>query len=358
MTQPDGNRKTTPTRDHIEDLRQLATNIIRTQTNRFIKELLRIKGIRIGANKDEFESNLFAAIESGILVLDDVDEWLKDVEGWGNQHVYLYNVSRDLRADLTRAKIHQRVVDADLDHLWEGETVLAFPDKPELTSISFNDSVLRLVWQEASPSWTPIPDKNFIQQENLDTFEYRAWRMVERRAITRFEAHPDKGLAGLFVPDPIQRDEHQAAIEEARRVIGLLMDLSELEDHRINIPVVSRNLDQQNIPTNVTPSPDVKTQKSRLASGGAYVEFAATSRDKAYWEEDAIQNVRNSVRQDQLLAFHGIGGVFIFQEISKPNSPARPLRVQLYGKNHRIRLWAQMDVGEVWAILEKLSKYQ
>jgi hypothetical protein len=103
----------------------------------------------------------------------------------------------------------------------------------------------------------------------------------------------------------------------------------------------------------------VKAQKSRLTSGGSYVEFAANSRDKAYWEEPAIQNVRKSVKTpEQLLAFQGTDGVFIFQEGAGPDALSRPLRVQLYAKGNRIRLWAQMNVDEVWTILGKVTTYQ
>ena len=119
--------------------------------------------------------------------------------------------------------------------------------------------------------------------------------------------------------------------------------------------MVSRNLDQRNVPSHDVPSPGVKAQKSRLASGGAYVEFAASSRDKAYWEEPAIQEVRRSVRAGQLPAFQGTGGVFIFQP---GDGLGRPLRVQLHGKEDRVRLWAQMDVDEVWTILARLSTYR
>ncbi|MCG8604146.1 hypothetical protein MJD09_03990 [bacterium] len=162
----------------------------------------------------------------------------------------------------------------------------------------------------------------------------------------------------MFIANPIQGGEHQRAVDEAKRVISLLMNLSALEREQLHISVVSKNLDQQNVPTNMAPNPDVKAQKSRLASGGAYVEFAANSRDKAYWEERAIQDVRKSVRDQQLTAFQGTDGVFIFQAGSGTGSLARSLRVQLYGKDNRIRLWAQMDAGEVWTILTKLSTYQ
>jgi len=358
MTSGNVDRASPPSPGDIADLKRLAAGIIRAQGNRFIKELLRSKEIRIGVNKDDFERNLTEAIERGALRLNDVADWLKAVEGWGDHHAYIYNISSKLRRDLTKPKIRARVRgDAGLEEVWDKDTVLAFPDQPSLTSISFTNSVLRLIWQESSPGWTPVPAKNYTQEEGLDTFEYRAWRKLEQRAITRFEADLDKGLAGLFIADPIQGDEHKNAVAEAKRVIGLLMDLSELELGLVDISVVARNLDQRNVPSNVTPNPGVKTQKSRLTSGGSYVEFAANSSDKAYWEEPAVQNVRSSVKATQLGAFQGTGGVFIFQ--AGPGSGlARPLRVQLYGRDDRVRLWAQMDAVEVWTILTKLSTYQ
>ncbi|MDP9194359.1 MAG: hypothetical protein M3P06_21895 [Acidobacteriota bacterium] len=343
------------TATEIATLKRLAAGIIRAQGNRFVKELLRRKNIRIGVNKDDFERHLSEAIESGQLTLDDVQTWLNEVEGWGNQHVYLYNISSTLRRDLTLPKIRQRVHEAGFDGVWDAPTVMAFPDTPQLTSISFKDSVLRLVWQETSPGWVPVPEKNYTEVEGLDTYEYRAWRKVEWRAVTRFEAHVDTGLAALFIANPIQGEEHKQAVAEAKRVIGMLMTLSILERGQCNITMISRNLDQQNMPTNKVPNPAVKAQKSRLGSGGSYVEFAANSSDKAYWEEDAILSVRDSVRAQQLQVFLGVEGVFVFQA---GDGFSRPLRVQLYGRDHRIRLRAEMDAHEVWTILGKLSAYQ
>jgi hypothetical protein len=340
----------------IASLKRLAAGIIRAQGNRFIKELLRAKNIRIGTNKDDFERSLSDAIESGQLTLEDVQNWLNEVEGWGNQHVYLFNISSTLRRELTLPKIRQKVsADAELAAVWDAPTVLAFPDQPKLTSISFNDGVLRIIWQETSPGLVPVPEKNFVVEEGLDTYEYHAFRRVEWRAVTRFEAHVNSGLAALFIANPIQGQEHKAAIAEAKRVIAALMPLPLLEKAQCMIPIISRNLDQRNMPTNKVPNPLVKAQKSRLGSGGAYVEFAANSSEKAYWEEPAIQSVRDSVRAQQLPVFHGMEGVFLFRD---GDGLSRPLRVQLYGKDHRIRLRAEMDAGEVWTILGKLSAYQ
>ena len=103
MTAATEDLRPSPSASEIEDLKRLAAGIIRAQGNRFIKELLRDRKIRMGANKEDFNRNLNDAIETGRLRLDDVDRWLRRVEGWGNQHVYLYRLSNSLRAKLNDA---------------------------------------------------------------------------------------------------------------------------------------------------------------------------------------------------------------------------------------------------------------
>jgi hypothetical protein len=134
------------------------------------------------------------------------------------------------------------------------------------------------------------------------------------------------------------------------------MSRSDLEKGLLQIGRVSRNFDQENIPDNTGAPTKVKAQKSKLISGGSSIEFAADSSDKAYWEESAVSNVRVSVRGPQLRAFQGGDGVFVLQ--AGFFDLTRPLRIQLYASDNRIRLWAQMEVSEVWSVLKELSKHQ
>src|SRR5262245_34751968 len=81
-----------------QTLRELAGGVIRAQGNVFIKELLRSKGIKLGTTKEDFESNLFTAIDLGQLQLADVEQWLEEVEGWGKQHIYCFAVPDEVAA--------------------------------------------------------------------------------------------------------------------------------------------------------------------------------------------------------------------------------------------------------------------
>src|ERR1700735_5159723 len=88
-------------------LLQLARGIVLAQGNTFIKELLRERNILIGATKAEFEQNMVAAIESGELQREHIELWLNEVEGWGNQHIYIYTIPSAIR----RAMLDSGVLD-------------------------------------------------------------------------------------------------------------------------------------------------------------------------------------------------------------------------------------------------------
>lgn len=341
-----------------EKLRRLVALIVRAQGNRFVKELLRKRGIALGANKKDFEANLKGAIDEGKLRLADVQAWLEDVEGWGNQHVYMYGLSDALVAQLDRRRLYQNVLAARLKHAWDVSTTHLFPDEQRLTSITFDGNILRLVWQKATPSWTRVEEKDKKRVEGLDQYWYKAHRLDDQRAVTRFEAHVDRKLAGLFLPQPVQGEEHTQAFNAAHTVIGLLLDLKELKANQFDMAIVSKNMDQRNVPSNNGKKPSVQTQRSRLVSGGAYVEFAATSPERSYHDEPAIQDVRNAVRDGQLDAFQGGEGVFWFEGNGSDLALTRRLRVQLYGDENRLRLWARMEAAEVWQILTHIARYR
>lgn len=346
------------TDQQTSEMRRLVAGIIRAQGNSFIKELLRSLDIPLGATKDAFEKNLMAAIDDGILTIDHIEEWSNRVEGWGNQHIYLYRLTPSLLRSLTTGKIQKAVKAAGYERVWDKKTILEYPEDPELTSISWHNNVLRIVWQEATPGWTPVKEKNYIAIEGLDTYEYRAYRLLERRAFTRFEADKSLGLAALFIADPITGPEHQKSIDEAKAVIAQLLNLQSLEDAQLDMAIVSRTIDQKNVPTIKTPNPPIKTQRSKLASGGAYVEFAANDANASYASTPAVNDVRKSIKPAQLKKFKGSNGVFWFEpSVGKRRPLADRRRVELHGRDKRIRVRAQMERHEIWTILETISRY-
>ena len=115
--------------DERSKLTVLVDGIIQTQGNRFIKELLRNKEITIGKNKADFDKGLREAIKAGTLRLADVEDWLNRVEGWGDQHVYLFRIPSKLIAGLSEKAIYAKAVAGRMKNLWNKSTAMVFDDE-------------------------------------------------------------------------------------------------------------------------------------------------------------------------------------------------------------------------------------
>ena len=342
------------------DLKILAERVVRTQGNRFIKELLREKKIPIGTNKKSFLTNLNKAIDDGELSPEDFDTWFHKMEGWGNQHVYPFEISSDLEKELNLETIKSRVEKANLMDVWGGETLLTYPNADgglQLTSIVHTGSILRMIWQEAALDWARTPQKDINKSEGLDDFQYRAYRKVSERTLNRFEADLEKGLAALFISSPFGNKDHKRNSDQALEDVKKLIDMEKFYKNAFDVSSISRNLDQKNIPNNKRPNPSVKTQKSRLSSGGSYVEFGSNSNERSLWKVSPILDVRKSIGKHQIERFQGTIGAFIFENDGSIQGLNRRIRIQLYGDQDRVWFRAGMTRDEVWAILEALKSY-
>jgi hypothetical protein len=151
-----------------EHLKTLVGQIILAQGNVFIRELLRRTGVRIGSTKADFERNLMTAIDNGVLGPEQIEAWLGEVEGWGNQHIYLFKVPSIIAKDpiWDSAQVERKVTAAGFTGLWNAPTSFEFPEEQKLTGIQFDGSTLRLTWHQGQ-SWL-VREKTKDYAEEID----------------------------------------------------------------------------------------------------------------------------------------------------------------------------------------------
>lgn len=342
-----------PSESDIRAAKTLAQGIVRAQTNVFIKELLRKHGIKIGATKAQFESNMLDAIDSGVLRLEHLADWLNHVEGWGNQHVYLYNVPSALARKFAREPDARRnVEEAGFGDLWNVPNTMAFPEAIEMTGITYESSLV-MEWHKGTQYWVRA-DETFDKPNEFidgDEYQFRAYRGRSVREVMRFELRPALKLAGLFVPKAANSKEHKEAIAKAKATIDTVLDFQELEAGPVRLNNVIKNLDQAIAYPDETDAPAVSPQSTRLKSGDAYVEFASMSEDSTYLDSRGVRDVRLAIRGPELKRFDGSSGSFRF-------ATEHQARVQLFASERRIRLWTSLTAADVWAILETLARHQ
>jgi hypothetical protein len=321
---------------------RLVKNVVIAQGNVFVKELLRSRGIKIGTTKAEFEANLIAAIEKGDLRREHIDAWLNEVEGWGNQHIYLFHVSKALRRDPIWSdpeKIASKIKAAGFSREWNSQTSLEYPSSHTLTGISFENGVLRFAWHKGAELWVRDKTKDYREEIDGDTYEFRASRMRGDRLVTRFEVRPFDGLAAAFLQVAVEEDEHKNAFEKIKTTVGRLWGFDEFEPFAIAKAI--KTLDARALTDNT-----VTAHSTRLNSGEAYVEFGVQSVESSYQDSTPVRDARRAVR---LNSFTGMHGTFVVPTAN--GGGGRKVRLQMYGNQRRVKIASQMTAAHVWDVL-------
>jgi hypothetical protein len=333
-----------------EQLKTLVGQIILAQGNVFIKELLRNTGVRIGLTKADFERNLIKAIDDGTLRRGHIEAWLAEVEGWGNQHIYLFKVPTALANDQIWsdvAKVQKKVVSAGFGDLWNAGSSFEFPEVQKLTGIQFDGLNLRLTWHQGQSWLVRDKSKDYTEEIEGDMYEFHAHRRRAERAVMRFELALPLRLAAIFLQTPWGESEHESALKEVRRVASSLFDFNALEEYKISL--VIKHLDQLGL-DDEQGQYGIQPSMARLDAPGAYVEFGSVGQ-KSYQDFTPVREVRRALKPAY---FTGNKSDFMF--LSAPKNPlSRRIRVSFYGKDDRIRLWMQMKAQEVWEILRMIK---
>jgi hypothetical protein len=328
------------------EARKLVKTVVIAQGNIFIRELLRAKKLPMGATKETFETNLLEAIDGGKLTLADIKEWLAEVEGWGDQHIYLFHLTEKI-VSLPHWKSPEAVRNClpETDRkLWKADS-LEFPEQWNLTSISFESDVLTYVWHERYTTLLPRPKMDRREKISGDWYRFKANLERPDRAVMRFVLHLKKRVAALFMQIPAEGEAHQNAKAMVRKAIEPLMPWDALGN--FDASSVIKNLDQMALND---PAVKVKPHKSRLSAANNYVEFASTSQRGVYTTSLPVLSVRKAVKPANFL---GDAGVFFYDALT-PTQQTRPVQIEVSGKERRIKVRAQLAGKEIWDILDLL----
>ncbi len=314
------------------ELKELARRVIVAQGNFFIKELLRSTGSKIGATKESFAANLDAAIDSDVITQEILEAWLAEVEGWGDQHLYLVKPPQIGTASLgggIGASSHAGSLGAVAS--------LDFPDALELKHISLDETGLSMVWHQRKEGWNRWRLKDFVEDEGLERYRFDAYRQRFDRSIVRYEwRFGDPYCAILIHRNP--EIDHIAVFKDVRAALA--------EIGCPDVPFVPIPLSQA-VKMAATKGKGVHSTRFELDSG--YVEMASTLPDGGIESVEPVRVVLQTVDANQ---FDRAQGMLHFA--AEEHGVSRRIAVQVYGSEARLRIWAQCKRDDVFQILSLL----
>ncbi|PZW68654.1 hypothetical protein F471_01962 [Pseudomonas sp. URMO17WK12:I1] len=316
-------------------LKELVRRVIVAQGNAFIKELLRGTNARIGATKEDFAANLDAAIDADELTQERLEAWLAEVEGWGDQHLYLIappQVDPHALAAGIAASPYVEALDASAS--------LDFPEALTLKHIALNDSGLSMLWHQGKAGWNRFKPKDFSLDEGLEHYRFDAYRQRLDRSVVRFEwRFADPYCLVLIHRNP--EIDHKAVFGDIRRTLAAI--------GCADVAARPIPLDQA---VKVAASKGKGVHSTRFELDGGYVEMASTLAEGGI---DAVEPVRVVLQAVDTGQFDRAQGMLHFA--AEEHGTSRRIAVQVYGREARLRIWAQCKREDVLRIVELLWAY-
>lgn len=328
----------------------LLKRVILVQKNVYIRQLLRKHKVAAGDNKAQFEERLEAAIKDGTITLENLQSWLDETEGWGDEHVYLYDVPEKLAEDLP-LQAKRRVARAELNDFWNAPPSIEFPEARTLTGIYLDETELRFVWHQGATVEVRAEDhdKPPAPEEDGEVYSYKAYRHDGSRNVTRVVIRPPERIAAVFIPGPVEPKTHGTERDQIAAEINRVFRLDECT--LCSLEKAIPNIEKDMIGSKV--SLPMQTRHTRLSDlqGIGYVDFVSRGK-RSYLESTNLLEVRSAARDE---GFTGASAnfFFTFDGSTKPEA----IRVNLFTDYDRVRMWARLSRDEVWTILNFIRKY-
>lgn len=323
--------------DDTDRLKALAKTIVLSQGNQFIKELLRRHEIKIGTNKTDFLKNLNEAIDEGRLTQGDFEEWLDEVEGWGNQHVYFFatppSKSRAEIVRLVEASASRALLNVGRSH--------TFPEILTLTAINVDGTGVSFSWHRGTVTADRVEAMDKPTEDiDGDTYEFRAYRQRSNRAVMRFVWQFDLPYSAVFLQIPNEGHDHVDAlglVHEQLRVTGLaLRPLA-----RVPLSNAAKRLGT---------SARASAKSQTMHTHGGYVALVATLETGGIEEVEAVNEARRGVNAD---AFASADGRYRLGKNEHPTL-SKDVNFEVFGGTSRVRIWVNCKKDDVYYVTNLL----
>lgn len=314
-------------------LKKTVQSIIIGQGNDFIKELLRDNGIKIGINKADFLRNMLEAIDEERLTSTMLEDWLNKVEGWGDQHVYLYRPPLH-----TAAQIRKMVSSSDYASLLDHTSTHEFPTDLKITNIIVTDTLISFSWHQGNKDWLRVKPKDFTRNEGGDLYEYRAYRQISDRTVVRFEWHISEPYCAIFMQQPNTGTLHEDIL---KKVMGVLREIGVFKSP---LQAVSIN---NAVNTMSAPSSRTTATSRRLWAEGGHVDLVSDLPDSGINDIAAIRKVNRSANPSD---FQSAEGKFkLTHQIH--TSLSKDIKLEVFGIESRIRIWVKCKRDDVYSVI-------
>lgn len=282
----------------------------------------------------ELRARIEENLEAGTLDSDDLIDLLDQVEGWGDQHGYLYTVSDALIAELAdETRIKDALKKNRVVGLFNKRLPLLLPDHPKLSAVEWSKDRVRFVWVEKRRDRQRLEDED---QQDGD-LEFDAYKVKMTRGIVSFQCDLASGNAELLIQRLPSGNNYPAEKTKYDGYLKAFFDVSQLTQRTVGGAI--KKIDN---------AKGIRKRTSELATHrGNRITYTSRSRKEDVYNDPDIRKSRNTL------------GTLIAGRLGNYYWPidGRDIHIKLYGRDQRVGIFGECTEEEVMNVLAQVRGY-
>lgn len=231
---------------------ETALELLRTHHKDHVKRLLRNHNLSASGDWDTVIDRVRGAVTRRTITLESLAAVLDAAEEHGHQHVFLYDLPKGERAQLTDIQAVEKAAQKEgLGAVFNVRTRLVdMPKAPVCTSIRHDGSLIRLKWVERRTWEEPL------QRDRTEgTVVWRGFQQHEARAVNTLRVDLKNGTVELRISDAGKesRRDYKERSAGYTKETGWLLDWNKLVKLSIGnaLPKVKKAKDEVRVRANV-----------------------------------------------------------------------------------------------------------
>jgi len=303
-----------------------------------VQSFLGEHGIPRTGTKLQLRERLQQSRNDGHFRVLDLITLLDRIEGWGNQHCYLFRAA-DSRAASWRKQstVEKTLRENRCIGLLNKRRPLLLPERPTLSSISWSEQRVRLLWVERREWEERLADQDFSRDGVL----FKAHRPALERGITSFDWDLVSGHAALMIQRLPSGTRYDTIRDRYLKELEPLVAISTFELVR-----ASRGIGR------IEASGEARSrQLAHETRRGSRATFTSRGRKRDAFTDDPDLNASRAALRDTAAVL----GNFYWQPMG--DKLKREVHLKLYAQDQRVGVFGELNEVEVRYVLSRIRHH-
>jgi hypothetical protein len=282
-------------------------------------------------------------VEKKVVSAEQLIGLLDHVEGWGNQHIYLYKAPTSLLKAWSTEEQARAILKANgKEVLLNRRRPLLLPSVPQLCSVEWAADRVRFVWVEKRPVRERVKSEDLRGKDlGLDaTLEFDAYRRRVARGIVTFDWDLLNGHAALLIQCLPSGNDYGTAKNRFVAELEPLVEFPRFDPVRISSSIVP-----------IEQSDEVERRQVEHATArGSGIIYRSPKRGVDAFSDPAVKGARKA--SGTMLAGR-LGNFYWPIAGEKP----RRVHVKLYAADQRVGIFGECSEQEVRHVLSRIRHH-